>query len=540
MEMYNMLKISDDYFGPKAVYDHFMAITKLSHPSGDEDTVRNYVAECARKIDNVTTTFYEPKAKTPGKRVIVLRRPGSGKYSNASYVTLQAHMDMVCYPNNDIFPLQVFDYDIEGEKWIKAGEEESISDPDKGTTLGADDGIGVAIALAILEDENLKEYPIECLFTVQEETNMGGAEGFDKGLLWGRKYINLDAEDESIIIYGSAGGCNVEYEGTVERSEMEDKCVALKVCIYGLRGGHSGIDINKGRLNAIKALTEVLIRLNERITNFNENFRLNALKDVAEEDIASYDLRLVSMKRDEDTKMNSIPGSASAVVVIPHDKEDGFKRDLDAYCNALQAYYKYVESGFKWDVKEDANGSDQPLDRISTDALLCLLRQIPHGVIRMISEKKNVMLVETSTNLAGIDICKDKVVIHASNRSSNDASMSALKNIQGSIGKCFNYSVEHSNGYPSWQPKEGSLLLEKAKLVYHSNYGDDCGATVIHAGLECSYIVQKYEDMDCISIGPTIIDPHSGGERLKASTVKQFYKAVTELIPKLFPDLHED
>lgn len=526
-----MSKISDSYFGPKAVYDHFMAITKLSHPSrdeehpenGDEDPVRNYVAECAGKIDNVQTTFYEPEAKAPGERVIVLRRPGSGKHSaEDSYVTLQAHMDMVCYPNNDIFPLQVFDYDIEGEKWIKAGDKASISDPDKGTTLGADDGIGVATALAILEDENLKKYPIECLFTVQEETNMGGAKGFDKGLLLGRRYINLDAEDAPIIIYGSAGGCDVEYEGTVERSDMEDEFVALKVSISGLRGGHSGININKGRLNAIKGLTEVIIRLNERITNL----------DVVE-DIASYDLRLVSMERDEKPNMNSIPSKASAIIVIPQDKEDSFKGDLNTYREALKVQY-LSESGFSLDV-EDAIGSGQPLDRISTDALLCLLLQIPHGVIRMIPEKENVKLVETSTNLADIDIGEDKVVIKASNRSSNDASMVALKNIQKFVGDCLNYSVAHSDGYPSWQPNESSDLLKKAKDVYKRIYGDDCGATVIHAGLECTYIVQKYgNEMDCISIGPTIVDPHTGGERLKASTVEQFYNAVTELIPKLY------
>jgi len=522
--MYNMSKISDNYFGPKAVYDHFMAITRLSHPSGNENLVRNYVVECAGKIDNVQTTFYEPEAKAPGERVIVLRRPGSGKHSaEDSYVTLQAHMDMVCYPNNDIFPLQVCDYDIKGEKWIKACAEANISDSDKGTTLGADDGIGVATALAILEDENLKEYPIECLFTVQEETNMGGAKGFDKGLLLGRRYINLDAEDAPIIIYGSAGGCDVVYEGTVEWSHMEDEFVALKVSISGLNGGHSGLNINKGRLNAIKALTEVLIRLNERITNL----------DVGEE-VASYDLRLVSMERDEKPYLNSIPSKASAVIVIPQDKEDGLKKDLNAYCRALKAQYQSVESGFKC-VVEDAKGSDQSLDRISTDALLCLLRQIPHGVIRMIPEKENVKLVETSTNLADIDIREDKVVIKASNRSSNDASMFALKNIQKSIGDCLNFSVTHSDGYPSWQPNESSVLLEKAKLVYRRIYGDDCGATVIHAGLECTYIVQKYgNEMDCISIGPTIVDPHTGGERLKASTLKQFYKALTELIPQLY------
>ena len=530
-----MSKISNDYFGPKAVYDHFMAITKLSHPSrdeahpekGDENPVREYVAKCAEKIDNVQTFFYEADATDAGKRIIVLRRRGSGNYSKAPYVTLQAHMDMVCFPKNDIFPLKVFDYDIKGEKWIKAGDKASISEPNKGTTLGADDGIGVATALAILADEKLKNYPIECLFTVQEENNMGGAKGFSESLLVGRNYINLDAEDLPIIIYGSAGGCDVSYKGTVERSGIEDKFVALKISIYGLCGGHSGININKGRLNAIKALTETLIRLNERITNQN----------VAENGIASYDLRLVSMKRDEEPKPNSIPSSASAIIVIPQGKKDNFKKDFETFCNALKAQYQPVESGFDSDVV-DATESGQALDKISTDALLCLLWQIPHGVIRMIPEKENVKLVETSTNLADIRIDGNKVAVTSSNRSSNDASMIALKNIQRSVGDCFSYNLIYSDGYPSWQPNERSELLAKAKDVYQSIYGSDYHATVIHAGLECSYIVQKYrndsEKMDCISIGPTIVDPHGGGERLNASTVEQFYKAVTQIIDKIY------
>ncbi len=531
-----MSKISDEYFGPKLVFDHFMAITKLSHPSrdelnpekGDEDPLRKYVADCASKIDKVQTVFYHPDAKAAGERVIVLRRPGLGNYSGAPQVTLQAHMDMVCYPKNDIFPLKAFDYEIKGERWIKAGDQASVSEPDKGTTLGADDGIGVATALALLQDESLKDYPLECLFTVQEETNMGGAMGFDRDLLIGRRYINLDAEDAQTIIYGSAGGGDVRYEGTVERSDMEDNFVAMKVSIAGLRGGHSGININKGRLNSIKALTEILISLNGRITNL----------DAAIEEVAAYDLHLVSMKREEETRLNSIPSNASAVVVIPQDKRESFERNFAARCTALKALYQPEEDKFGWQVCWLGGLSDKPLSRISTDVLLCLLHQIPHGVISMIPEKDNVGLVETSTNLAGIDIAQDRAIIRASNRSSSEASMTALKNMQRSIADCFHYNVTYSEGYPSWQPNDSSELLAVAKEVYKGIYSEGWNATVIHAGLECSYVAQKYRDdsqkMDCISIGPTIVDPHSGGERLKASTVEKFYETVTQIIRRLY------
>jgi len=522
---------TDDYFGPKAIYDHFMKITTLKHPSrdeahsedGNEDEVREYVADCANKIDNIEKPiFYEPDATDAGKRVIVVRRPGSGKYSDAPYVTLQAHMDMVCFPKNDIFPLKVFDYEINGAKWIKAGEMDSISDPKKGTTLGADDGIGVATALALLEDETLKEYPLECFFTVQEENDMGGAEHFDKNLLKGRQYINLDAENEATIFYGCAGGCDVSFSGAVERSNMEDDFVALNVSISGLRGGHSGVNINNGRLNAIKGLTEILINLNERITN----------RDVGE--ISGYDMRLISMQRDEQTKMNSIPSSAGAVVAIPKEKKESFENNFAAQCNALKALYQPEEDKFSWQVCWQGDVQAKPLSRISTDALLCLLSRIPHGVIRMIPQEDNVKLVETSSNLAGIEIGNDTAVIKGSNRSSNDAHMTALKNIQDNIGACFSYVVKYTDGYPSWQPNEKSQLLAIAKGVYGSKY-PQYDATVIHAGLECSQVVAKYgSDIDCISIGPTIVDPHSGGERLKASTVEQFYDAVTQILHRIF------
>lgn len=528
---------ADDYFRPKAVYDHFMKITTLKHPSrdeahpedGNEDEVRQYVADCVNKIANIETPiFYEANATDAGKRVIVVRRKGSGQYSAAPYVTLQAHMDMVCFPKNDIFPLNVFDFEINGEdgengeKWIKAGDKDSISNPKNGTTLGADDGIGVATALALLEDETIKEYPLECFFTVQEENDMGGAEHFDKALLHGRKYINLDAENETTIFYGCAGGCDFSFSGTVERSDMVKDFVVLKVSISGLRGGHSGVNINNGRLNAIKGITEILINLNERIVN----------RDVG--DIAGYELRLISMERDEQTKMNSIPSSASAVVAISKDKKESFENNFAAQCNALKALYQPEEDKFSWQVSWLGDEQARPLSKISTDALLCLLSRIPHGVIRMIPQKDNESLVETSSNLAGIEIGNEAAIIKGSNRSSNDANMKALKNIQINIGNCFDYAVKYTDGYPAWQPNEKSELLAIAEDVYGGKYAE-YNATVIHAGLECSQVVAKYgSEIDCISIGPTIVDPHSGGERLKTSTVEQFYDAVGQILHKIF------
>jgi dipeptidase D len=508
----------DDSFEPKAVHDHFMDLTGLRHPSGEEDEVRKYVVECIKKIEGVEFLYYDPDAKEPGKRVIVLRRKGSGDYASAPYITLQAHMDMVCSPDKSIFPLHVFGYsDDENAKWIKAGKEESITNPEEGTTLGADDGIGVATILALLEDEKLKEYPIECLFTVQEETDMGGAQNFDPALLEGRTYINLDAEDVKTIIYGSAGGCSIQYEGNVTLSRIPDGFITLELSISGLQGGHSGININSGRLNAIKVLTEILIRLNNRLTNI----------DVKGKGIKSYDLRLISFQRDEDPISNKIPTCASAVIAIPGSNMVDFETDFKAYCETLKIQYPNEEN-LVYKIEEITQKS---LDEASTDALLCLLQQIPHGVVHMIPDVPD--LVETSSNLANVTV--PAVVIKASNRSSDSDSMNALVQIQKTIGELFKYTVEASDPYPAWKPDVNSALLDKAKSVYAKIYGEESTATVIHAGLECSYIVEKYgKSIDCISIGPTIVNPHTGGESLQAATVEKFYGAVTDLILELF------
>jgi dipeptidase D len=438
---------------------------------------------------------------------------------------------MVCSPNKDIFPLNVFGYlDKEGSKWIKAGDEESISQPEKGTTLGADAGIGVATILSLLEDKKLKDYPIECLFTVQEETDMRGAADFDKILLKGRSYINFEAGRAEIIIYGSAGGCSVQYEGNAILSPIPYDFIILELSISGLRGGHSGANINSWRLNAIKVLTEILIRLNNRLTKL----------DIEGEGINSYDLRLISFQRDEDPISNKIPSCASAIIAIPSNNKVEFLRDFKAYCEALKVQSQ-PEENLNAEIREITKEITlKSLDETSTDAFLCLLRQIPHGVIRMMPKIPN--LVETSSSLANITInpiegssVNGNAVIKTLNRSSDSDSMNTLIQIQKTIGKLYKYTVKTCDAYPPWKPNSNSALLNKANGVYKEIYGNEPKATVVHAGFECSYIVQKYNnEIDCISIGPTIVNLHTGGESLKASTVEKFYMAVTSLIQSLF------
>ena len=531
---------SEISFEPGEVCKQFLEITKRPHPSanqegvtGNEDPVREYVNSQALEIPGVKVVVYDKSATQPGDRVIVLRRPGSGIYAGKTPVILQAHMDMVYNPVDMAFPLNVIvDPNRQGQgKWIKAMEN---STPPRNSTLGADDGLGVATALALLVDPKLKDYPLECLFTVQEETDMGGAQNFDLKNLTGRQLLNLDAEDLPVIIFGSAGGCTTQYQGNITRIPTPQGYTAMKLSISGLRGGHSGVDINKGRLNAIKVLAQALARLDKRI----------AALDIVGAGIGSYDLLVYDIKRCDVKKSNAIPAYAEAVIGIPKENANQFTADFNALCSALKIQNLPEESGFTCGATA-AGAVEQAMDEKSTDTLLCMLQQIPQGVIAMIPDVPGV--VETSTNLYDVTIDGNTVSIGLSNRSSRDASLTALSNVQANIGAIFQFNVTTGlESYPSWQPNPNSPLLKIAEAVYcdPEMYGDRCEVTVIHAGLECGTISARYAevgiDMDCISIGPTIKDPHSPSESLQTQakdgteTVQEFYNAVSQILGKVF------
>ena len=530
---------SDAFFSPRSVHDHFIAITQRAHPSanqkgvtGNEDPVREYVVSRALEIPNVKVVFYEKDATDPGKRVIVLSRAGSGNYAGKSPVILQAHMDMVYNPVDMAFPLDVIvNPTPSGDGvWIKAKENKG-----RDCTLGADDGIGVATVLAILGDNKLNDYPLECLFTVREETDMGGAQNFDLTCLSGRQLINIDAEELTVIIYGSAGGGSTQYRGNITRVSRPLGYSTIQLSVSGLKGGHSGVDINKGRLNAIKVLVQALARLDKRITSL----------DISGGGIGVYDLLLQEIRRRDVDKSNAIPAAAQAIVVLPTEESDQFITDFTAFCAALKSQNLPEENSFSFSAKKAHDTAQDVLDQKSTDALLHMLQQIPHGVIAMIPDVPGV--VETSTNLHDVFIDGTGVTIGSSNRGSREASLTALNNLQTNIGTIFQFDVITGiDSYPSWRPNPNSPLLKIAEAVYGDPrmYGDQCKVTVIHAGLECGTISARYAEvgigMDCISIGPTIKDPHTPNEslRIKAldgtGTVQRFYDAASQILQKVF------
>ncbi len=527
------------FFEPKTVNDYFMEITKRPHPSADqpnipdgqnENPVREYVVEAAKEL-GISDYYYHPEATNPGERVVILRRPGSGNYKGKSPIVLQAHMDMVFNPQKMRFPLQV-EFTNEDETWIKAKDANG-----KDSTLGADDGIGVATALAILADEDIKDYPLECLFTVEEETSMGGAQKFDVTEITGTRLLNLDAETLNIIYYGSAGGSATQFNGTILRKDCPSDYVYKEISISHLKGGHSGIAINKGRPNAIKLLDQALIRLNNRITEL----------DVEGNGIGVYDFLLCDIQRTDVQKSNAIPAEASAIIALPGKVASDFEKDFNAYCETLKIQNLPEEDHFAFscDTISPTGAAQRPMDEKSTNTILCMLQQVPHGVFSMIPEYPTI--VETSSNLYNITINGNYVTILSSNRSSNFTSAQALSVIQTSIGTAFNFSVETGIGsYVSWTGDEDSKMLQVAKDVYAEKYGKNgYSATVVHAGLECGELASRFKnekqvDLDAVSIGPTIVEPHTPKEELQVKsddgrqTVQQFYDCVKEIIISLF------
>jgi dipeptidase D len=520
-------------FEPQKVADWFAEIIKLPHGSGQENPLRaavhTWLTDPLYGISlSPNNVYYHETATEPGKRVIYALRPGT---SGKKPIVLQAHMDMVVVTEPkavDPFPLQPY-YDEFG--WLKA---KGYGSTDIRSTLGADDGIGIATALALLQDSELKGYPIECLFTVQEETDMGGAEYFDTGLLKGRTYINLDDERAGTITYGSAGGFKTTYEGAIQREKMSPVPSFVKIVLGGLRGGHSGVDIAKGRPSALKLLVEGLCRMNKRLNDFSPPPAAPP---------GSYDFRLVSLARTDVIKSNALPTEATAVLAV--DDADGLMKSFERWFSALQIIYGASEQSMKIELTRESTPPDEdPLIADATDNLLCFLWLVPQGVMGFIPGYTPAV-VETSSNVYDVRLGSATMTVETSTRTSNPVLLGSVKDhgntplneMFKSLGATYGLTVETAvdDWYPAWPPNKDSHLLAMAEKAYGSVY-PEYQISVIHAGLECGWIVSRYDDMDCIAVGPTIENPHTIDERFDTSSVKSFYDAVKGLMLALYKE----
>jgi dipeptidase D len=470
---------------PKKVWKHFDEIRKIPHCSKHEEKIRNYILDFAKK-NNI-------KSKTDRSGNVVLSKPGTLGMENKPTVILQGHMDMVCEKNSDV------DFDFSKDP-INLKIEGDILTADS-TTLGADNGIGLAISLSILEDNSLKHGPIEALFTVDEETGLTGAFAMESDLLTGKILLNLDSEDFGVITVGCAGGGESQISLPIKTQTIDGNLEILKIKIFGLRGGHSGVDIREQRGNAVKLLTRMLWNARE------SKFYISDIKG--------------------GDKHNAIPREAFALVAVDRSDKDKFISTLKSEEKKILEEYKPIDPKFKLEVEDN----DEIKTTLSLDSqlkLLNLLHGLPHGIDKMSYDIPG--LVETSTNLATVAIKDGNASIGLSTRSSIKSALQDFRDRIKATAELSGAKVEEDTPYPGWKPNLDSKILELSKKIFKDMYGKDPVVEAIHAGLECGIIGEKFPGMDMISIGPTIKYPHSPEEQVQVSTVEKFYKYVLKIL----------
>jgi dipeptidase D len=474
---------------PKEVWKHFDEIRKIPRCSKHEEKIRDYVIGFAKKNGL--------KYKTDKVGNVVISKPPSPGIEKKTTVVLQGHMDMVCEKNSDV------EHDFSKDP-IKLKLKGDIITAD-GTTLGADNGIGLATSLAILEDKKLKHGPLEALFTIDEETGLTGAFAMSSDMLSGKILLNLDSEDWGVITVGCAGGGDSQITLPLDKKPLENDLEALTIKVSGLRGGHSGVDIHEQRGNAVKLLTRMLWR-----TSDDYKFHLSDIKG--------------------GDKHNAIPREAYAVIAIEKSSKDKFISSLNVEGKNILAEYKPIDPNFKLTI-EDTDNIKTTFTNDSQYHLLNLLHSLPHGVDKMSYDIPG--LVETSTNLASVAINEKNAKIGMSTRSSIKSALQDLRDRIRSVAELSGAKVKEDDPYPGWKPNLDSKILDLSKKIFKDLYGKDPEVEAIHAGLECGIIGEKFPGMDMISIGPTIKYPHSPEEQVHVKTVDEFYKYVLKILENI-------
>ncbi|MFO8050764.1 MAG: aminoacyl-histidine dipeptidase [Thermoplasmatota archaeon] len=471
---------------PELLWKHFSEISRIPRCSKHEEKVIGYITSFA---DSLGLDYKKDEAMN-----VVVRKPATPGHENAPILVLQGHVDMVCEKNNDV------DHDFESDPIELRKEGEYLYAT--GTTLGADNGIGVAAALALMEDEELVHGPLELLFTVDEETGLTGAFALGEDMLEGRMLINLDTEEERALYVGCAGGGESDINMQVlweEPSEGE----ALHIRCFGMKGGHSGVDIHLGRANAIKLLGRMLWKAAKE--------HVFSISDITGGD-----------------KHNAIPREVEAVIVTRKDTEALKSTIMDAF-KEIQFEYKSLEPDMDIEI-EKAELPDKAMTEEDSRRSLHMVVSLPHGVYRMSPDIPD--LVETSTSMAKIRT-EDEVYIQLASRSSSDTQLEAIRDKIEAIAVLACAEAERGKAYPGWLPDLDSEVLAVLKEGAEELWGKEPEIKAIHAGLECGIIGEKFGGMDMASFGPQIENPHSPDERTRIPSVKDFWDLLALTLKKL-------
>ena len=472
---------------PSCIWRNFDALTKVPRPSGHLKKVQQFLLDFAKRVG--VEAFIDEGNN------IVMKKPATPGMERRKVVLTQAHMDMVPQKSpesNHNFETDPIETYIDGEGWVRA----------KGTTLGADNGLGVAAIMAVMEATDLQHGPVEGLITADEETGMFGANDLPKGELNGDIMLNLDSEMWGKFVIGSAGGVDVDTTLDYKEVETDPEDAALKVTLKGLRGGHSGLEIHEGRANANKLMVRFV-----------------------REAIETCEARLVSWNGGN--MRNAIPFKAEVVLTMPKENVEAVKALVDDWKADFEDEYKYIEENIEFFAeKVETPKTEVPVE--IQDNLIDAIYACHNGVVRMIPAYPDV--VETSSNLAIIKIENGKAAFKILVRSSReDMKDYAVKTLES----CFNMAgmkVEASGSYGGWDPNPNSEILNMLKRIYKEQNGKEAIVQVDHAGLECSVILEKYPNMDVVSLGPTLLSPHTTNERCQISTVEPFWKLLKQVL----------
>jgi len=482
---------------PRGVFEQFARINEIPRPSKREEKMIAYLQKWGESHQLETVTDETGN--------VIIRKPATKGYENRETVVLQSHMDMVCDKlvdvdfdfDNDPIQTEVVT-DEHGDAWLKA----------KGTTLGADDGIGCAIELALLDADDIEHGPIECVFTRDEETGLTGAEGMKSGFMTGKLLINLDSEDEGQVFVSCAGGRNTLATFRYQREELGKDWFFLTVSLKGLRGGHSGDDINKKRANAIKILSRFLYLTDER-----------------------FDLRLASL--DSGKLHNAIPRDGVAVFAIPEKHKEDVRSAWNIFTAEVEDEYHVTDTEmvFRMESADRCPVIEETVGR----NMIRALQAVDNGVFAMCQDKDIDWLVETSSNLASVHTEEHTATVLSSQRSNV---MSNLDNQAATVKALYQLAgaeVVQGDGYPAWKMKKDSALRDVVVSTYRTLFGHDPKVLGIHAGLECGLFSEKYPDMDMVSFGPTLRDVHTPQERCLVKTVQMVWDHLL-LILKNIPE----
>lgn len=474
---------------PKQLWNKFADLNAVPRPSKKEERVIAFVMDFGKKLGLETINDEVGN--------VIIKKPASAGMENRKTIVMQSHLDMVHQKNNDT----VFDFDTQGIEmyvdgdWVRA----------KGTTLGADNGLGVATIMAILESKDIKHPAIEALFTIDEETGMTGAMGLKGGLLNGEILLNLDTEEDDEIDIGCAGGVDVTATRQYNEEEVPEDSVGYTITVKGLNGGHSGMDIDKGLGNANKIMNRLLF-------DGFENFGLQI------SEINGGSLR------------NAIPRESVAKVIIAGIYDEAFVFDMQEVIKDIKAEFQTTEPKLTIEIVK----SDLPskvMDLGVQEGLLRAVYAAHNGVYRMSADMEN--LVETSNNIARIIVKDGEISIQNLTRSSVESSKFDLANALRSAFELFGCEVTFAGSYPGWTPNVKSEILDVLVPIYEKQNGSKPHVVACHAGLECGILGTNYPDMDMISFGPTIKGAHSPDERASISSAQKYWKFVMEILENI-------